>query len=170
MNNSHIILPILLLLFVLLAFYFKKESRHKRNIRTARKVQKKLSQIKFPGAKLNYLRKIDPFVFEELILNGFKNNGYKIKRNKRYTGDGGIDGRVKKDGQWFLVQAKRYSNCINPTHVTEFMTIVEMQKVAGGFFVHTGRTGKKSYELKNKSIDFISGDKLLALLQSTNPN
>ncbi|MEX6059375.1 restriction endonuclease [Enterobacter hormaechei] len=42
--------------------------------------------------KINYLRKIDPFVFEELLLEGFEAHGFRTIRNKRYTGDGGIDG------------------------------------------------------------------------------
>ncbi|WP_192840691.1 restriction endonuclease, partial [Enterobacter hormaechei] len=43
---------------------------------------------------MNYLRKIDPFVFEELLLEGFEAHGFRTIRNKRYTGDGGIDGQV----------------------------------------------------------------------------
>lgn len=51
------------------------------------------------GQKIAYLRKIDPFVFEELLLEGFERRGFEVIRNRRYTGDGGIDGRVKIDGQ-----------------------------------------------------------------------
>ncbi len=35
--------------------------------------------------KINYLRKIDPFVFEELLLEGFEAHGFRTIRNKRYT-------------------------------------------------------------------------------------
>ncbi|WP_407233716.1 restriction endonuclease [Escherichia coli] len=32
-------------------------------------------------------------MFEELLLEGFEAHGFRTIRNKRYTGDGGIDGR-----------------------------------------------------------------------------
>jgi restriction endonuclease Mrr len=51
------------------------------------------------------------------------------------------------------------------THVQEFQNVIKKEKDAGGFFVHTGRTGEKSYEFKDESINFISGDKLLKLLE-----
>ncbi len=42
------------------------------------------------GQKIAYLRKIDPFVFEELLLEGFERRGFEVIRNRRYTGDGGL--------------------------------------------------------------------------------
>ncbi|MCS5932703.1 restriction endonuclease [Klebsiella pneumoniae subsp. pneumoniae] len=33
-------------------------------------------------------------MFEELLLEGFEAHGFRTIRNKRYTGDGGIDGQV----------------------------------------------------------------------------
>lgn len=65
----------LLVIFLLYAgkkinyFYF---SRHQRNIRSARKVIKKIQAWENARIFL-YLRKIDPFVFEELLLECFKN-------------------------------------------------------------------------------------------------
>ncbi len=156
---------VLLLIFPVIGFglrYFN--TRHKRNIRKGKRILDKINQFDNDGAKIAYLRKIDPFVFEELILSAFKNKGYKIIRNKRYTGDGGIDGRVKIEGKLFLVQAKRYSSAINPSHVGEFVNVVSKQCAAGGFFVHTGRTGKKSLEMNTGNIQFISGGKLIDLL------
>ena len=60
------------------------------------------------AGKMAYLRKINPYVFEELVLDGFRSKGYGVKRNRRYSGDGGIDGRVYLDGKEYLVQCKRY--------------------------------------------------------------
>lgn len=164
--KDHYYLLISLFCFAIALIYYRGPSRHKRNVKAATKIINKLREIDNPGARLSYLRKIDPFVFEELILTGFKSKGYKIKRNKRYTGDGGIDGRVKKDGKWYLVQAKRYSNSINPSHVLEFDSVIKKHKAAGGFFVHTGRTGAKSLEYKTDCIEFVSGDKLLTLIKA----
>ncbi|EPO2651139.1 restriction endonuclease, partial [Klebsiella pneumoniae] len=60
------------------------------------------------GYKIAYLRKIDPFTFEELLLEGFESHGFRTIRNKRYTGDGGIDGQVIIGKHRYLIQAKRY--------------------------------------------------------------
>jgi len=163
MRDYHFLLAALFC-FAIFLIYRRGLNRHERNIQTARKVIEKLESFEHDGARLSYLRKINPFVFEELVLSGFKTRGYKIKRNRRYTGDGGIDGRVKKDGRWYLVQSKRYSNSINPSHVLEFAGVIKKRKAHGGFFVHTGRTGEKSKELKPANVEFISGDKLLSLI------
>nr|WP_225226253.1 restriction endonuclease [Komarekiella delphini-convector] len=89
------------------------------------------------------MRKIDPFVFEELLLTCFERQGYNIRRNKRYTGDGGVDGCIWLHGSLYLVQAKRYKDAINPVHVEEFAQVIARRGAAGGYFVHTGRAGDK---------------------------
>lgn len=153
-------------IFLLLILAKKsKLNRHKANIKQARIILNKVKSIDHPGAKIKYLRKIDPFVFEELLLESFKDKGFEIIRNKRYTGDGGIDGQVIKDEKLYLVQAKRYSSAINPSHVQEFAEVIKKRNAFGGFFVHTGRTGKTSYEkLPGQNIEIISGDRLIKLI------
>lgn len=114
--------------------------------------------------QITHLRGVDPFVFEEMILTAIKRHGHKIQRNKRYTGDGGIDGRCTINGQDFLVQAKRYKAHINPQHVVEFAAICKRQNKRG-LFVHTGKTGAKSKSVaKSTNLEMISGQRLLNLL------
>ena len=166
---NHMTLPIILIFLMLCLYYIyffvrPKSKRHTRNIKHADVVIKKITTFSYEGAKLNYLRKIDPFVFEEIILTGFEKNGYEIKRNKKYTDDGGIDGKIYKDGKLFLIQAKRYSSAINPKHVEEFANVIIQNNAHGGFFVHTGRTGNMSKEHTSDSLIIISGDSLLKLI------
>ncbi len=137
--------------------------RHVKNVRTANKLLAKLSTFENPAAVINYLRKIDPFVFEKLLLSAFKKKGCKIKRNSHYTGDGGIDGRIFMKGKLFLVQAKRYKGHINAEHVREFERAIKNHGAKGGFFVHTGRTGEKAFPV-NTRVKIISGDRLVSLL------
>ena len=85
----------------------RRRRRHERKQASAVRVIDKINTFPHFGQKIAYLRKIDPFVFEELLLEGFERRGFEVIRNRRYTGDGGIDGRVKIDGQTWLVQAKR---------------------------------------------------------------
>lgn len=114
--------------------------------------------------QMTHLRQVDPFVFEEMILTAIKRQGHKIQRNKRYTGDGGIDGRSTIKGKDYLVQAKRYKAHINPQHVIEFAGICKRQGKRG-LFVHTGKTGAKSKSVAhNTNLEMISGQRLLNLL------
>lgn len=125
----------------------------------------KLAEIQNTGQKFALLRNINPFVFEEMILETFEQRGYKVRRNTRYTGDGGIDGRVWLDGDLFLIQAKRYAGHISAAHVREFCSMVDA-KGCKGFFIHTGKTGGASRHLVDgqANVWIISGGRLLELL------
>lgn len=117
-----------------------------------------------PEHQMTLLRQVNPFVFEEIILTAIKRRGCKIVRNKRYTGDGGVDGRCYLNGKEYLIQAKCYSTHINPAHVKDFARICRYRKKRG-LFIHTGRTGAKSKSIANaEGIEIISGERLLKML------
>lgn len=141
------------------------ERRHRRMQAAARRALSVLDQIEHGAQKLAYLRTLEPFVFEELLLDAYARRGHSIRRNRRYTADGGVDGRVFIDGQLFLIQAKRYSGHINPTHVQEFRQTVR-QRRCRGMFCHTGRTGPSARRIFGEApeITLLSGDALLRLL------
>ena len=145
-----------------IVFYPQRRSKHQINIKKADKVLKKLQGMQCNEQRLHYLRKINPFVFEEVVLNALLAKGHKIKRNKRYTGDGGIDGKVYIKGKLTLVQSKRYSGHISRKHVIEFVHLCK-KKRCKGLFVHTGRASKQTL-LAAKNIEIISGPKLMSLL------
>lgn len=168
MDRICAIVLVLLFCFVLL-FRKRRRSRQKRNIRTAERILDKLKCFSGSNRRscvLSYLRKIDPFVFEELLLNAFRNKGYEIKRNERYTHDGGIDGRISLNGSLFLIQAKRYRSYVNPRHIRDFYFLIQRTEgVDKGFFIHTGRTGRDTFrQYKDTCIEIISGDKLIDLI------
>ncbi|EPA8555473.1 restriction endonuclease [Yersinia enterocolitica] len=142
-----------------------KVSRHRRYQRQAQRVLARLPQLAGDGQRLNYLRKVNPYVFEELLLTAFERRGYRIKRNRRYSGDGGLDGQVWIHGKRYLIQAKRYARTITPAHVAAFGALVCRERCRG-LFVHTGRTGLKSREARKgfPNIEFISGQRLLDLI------
>lgn len=157
------------------AIRVRKRTKHQANYRAAKRIYRKINNIyqsHLPPERresnrmwiLSYLRKIDPFVFEELILYSMKKKGFKVRRNKRYTGDGGIDGRVRYKGEKFLMQAKRYSDHIDPRHIQDFIRVCRGEKKRG-FFVHTGKTGEASKEIirKNPQIILLSGEGLYDL-------
>lgn len=142
-----------------------RKPNQRRRERQARRSLAKLAEIPEPGRKFLYLRKVDPFTFEEMILESFELRGHKVKRNHRYTGDGGIDGRVWLNGELHLIQAKRYAGHISAKHMKEFSHLVT-RTGCKGIFVHTGKTGSTSRDIANNdtNISIISGQRLLDLL------
>lgn len=145
--------------------------RHNIRIKKAKRVSKKLLEIKkinqnYKAISFGYLRKINCFVFEELILSSIEKQGKIIKRNKSYSNDGGLDGIFydKKYGK-ILIQSKRYKSYINKKHVEEFLQIVKKNNYKG-IFVHTGKTGKYTKLLEDKNVCFVSGEYLIDIINN----
>lgn len=109
---------------------------------------------------INYLKKIDPYVFEEMILSVLERKKIKIQRNTSYSGDGGIDGIFHCKKGRVLIQCKRYSNYINYQDVKELADNVNKGKFYAGLFVHTGNTGKASTMVSHyyKNVIFLQDD------------
>ena len=147
--------------------YHWLKKNHRLNIQKARQELERLREYVLTVEQENVLkvvigtlRRTKPFVFEELLLHCFKEQGYQVMRNERYTGDDGIDGRIVRDGKLHFVQAKRYSGLIQAAHVQEFEAVIEEFGAVGGFFVHTGRTGNKSrgvFRQPDSKIVLVSG-------------
>ncbi len=136
-------------------------------IKKAKTILKRINQDNFkenPGQLFSYIRKIDAFVFEEVLLLALRYRGFKVIHNKRYTGDGGIDGIVIVDNKRYAIQAKRYSTHINSSHINDFKVAITKHRCAGGFFIHCGRSGAGLYTNLNDTITLISGKNLHKLL------
>lgn len=148
---------------------------HRRRIRAARRTLNLLTGwLKKDGEQaapriFGYLRKIDPLTFEELALEAFRRSGVHVKRGRRYSGDGGVDGHVLHAGRWCPIQCKRYQSAINAAHVQNFSRIVDRSRAPRGYFVHTGRTGDVSWEARSAAVRMISGHRLIDLLQGNLP-
>ncbi|MFD1803636.1 restriction endonuclease [Mixta tenebrionis] len=167
-------LPALLLaalfIVVMLRLSFRQREkasvrRHRRYQAAAARVLEKLGTLPGDGQRMRYLRKINPYVFEELLLLALEHQGLRVVRNTSYSGDGGIDGQVIIDNQYWLIQAKRYRYAINPAHVRDFDTSLQ-RRASPGLFIHTGRTGPKSRAFCSTSpcMHIVSGQRLLDLL------
>lgn len=147
-------------------FVFVFNTRHARNVRRSKRALKRLFKIDNHEKKFQYLRGLNHFVFEELVLTALAFHGHTIVRNKRYTGDGGIDGRVRFNGRTIFIQAKRYSDYISREHVKEFSNLCKRHNVSG-LFVHTGKTGRASWlEARKADISIVSGSDLLTLFNA----
>lgn len=144
---------------------------HRRRVRQARRTLRKLRAIQGAGHEARifcYLRKVDPNVFEELVLCAMEQAGLFVVRNRRYSGDGGIDGRIwSPQLGWCALQAKRYGAHISHAHVAAFGAVLTRSGFARGIFVHTGRTGAAAYvHLADRRIILLSGQRLVDLIYS----
>jgi len=155
--------------FLALLFrHYRVPIRHRWRRRQARTMCEQLrGRDRDQPAGIHYarLRAMDPLAFEELLLEAFERRGHRVIRNRRYTGDGGVDGEVIIDGERWLIQAKRYRDSIRPEHVREFALLCATRR-RRGLFIHTGRTGgmSRTIALSAGGIEIVSGQRLLALL------
>lgn len=144
---------------------------HLRRIARSRRILATLARFRGEGAGARafaYLRTVDPHTFEEVVLSSIEAAGFVVLRNRRYTGDGGVDGRVLIPGTFgktLAVQVKRYRSAINPSHVGDFDRAIRAGGHAGGLLVHCGRTGPLTrLSLHGAPIQLVSGSALLNLL------
>lgn len=144
---------------------------HLRRIARSRRILATLARFRGQGAGARafaYLRTVDPHTFEEGVLGSIEAAGFVVLRNRRYTGDGGVDGRMRLPGTFgkaLAVQVKRYRSAIKPSHVGDFERATRAGGHAGGLLVHCGRTGPLTrLALYGKPIDLVSGSSLLNLL------
>lgn len=163
--------------FILKIINSKREKySHKWRKKSSLKLLEKIETFP-PQQFFAYIRKIDPFVFEEAILSALeRREDIQVVRNKRYTGDNGVDGVfyikiTDTDGTIInkkcLIQAKRYKAYVNSSHIEDFSQKVIREKAHLGLFVHSGKTRKSSLAQNKHSehLMIISGDKLIKLLK-----
>lgn len=169
MNLNLVLVLILCAALLALVFrHYRIPIRHRWRRRRAREMCEQLrGRDRDQPAGIHYarLRAMDPLAFEELLLEAFERRGHRVIRNRRYTGDGGIDGEVIIDGERWLIQAKRYRDAIRPEHVSDFAQLCATRR-RRGLFIHTGRTGGMSRAVVDRAtgIEIVSGQRLLALL------
>lgn len=166
--NLYIIICFILF-FISILFIKGKKKTHKWRLDSAEKTLKKVRTFEHDGQILNYLKKIDAFVFEEILLFVFnERKEIKILRNEKYTGDGGVDGIFFIGKDKYLIQAKRYKDFVNTAHIKKFIEDIEKNKAVKGYFIHTGKTReatKKDF-IQNEKIDIISGTKLVHFIRT----
>lgn len=184
MQNITIVLMFTVLLVVIYKnLSVKQKKSHIWRQKSANKALDILKAFKNDGQIVSYLRKLDPFVFEELLLIAIaQNKNCKVIRNSKYTGDGGIDGKFiytndDKKKYLYLVQAKRYSAYINNKDILALSKKVKEEKAHQGLFIHTGRSGKDALKIAyhtdnlaifygySDNIKLLSGSKLVDLIK-----
>ncbi|GGB52677.1 restriction endonuclease [Shewanella inventionis] len=169
--NYSLYLPVTyLVVFVVISVIYLTidTSKNKRwRVESSKSALHKIKNFELPAQVFAYVRRMDPFTFEELLLTSINRNSFvKIERNSKYTGDGGVDGRFYINGKLFLLQAKRYKGYVKTADVQSLVEKTEEHKAAGAIFVHTGKTTNAALKKYTEGKVFIvSGHAMCALVQ-----
>jgi len=172
-NIAIVLMFTVLLVIIYKNLSVKQKKSHIWRQKSANRALDILKVFKNDGQIVSYLRKLDPFVFEELLLIAIaQNKNCKVIRNSKYTGDGGVDGKFiytndDKKKYLYLVQAKRYSAHINNKDVLTLSKKAKEEKAYQGLFIHTGRSGKAAWKSAycSDNIKILSSSKLVDLIK-----
>lgn len=146
--------------------------RHRGKVKRSRALLLKIADIAAQenghARAFGYLRKVDPYLFEELTLSAIEQASVRVVRNRSYSGDGGVDGELVYRGRRVLIQAKRYGSHIARAHVAAFGQVCQAQGAGAGLFVHTGRTGEGVRTLLKEPgaapVVIVSGSRFISFL------
>lgn len=110
------------------------------------------------------LRGMNAYAFEELVAICLRERGLEGYCPPTYSHDGGVDVLAFWEGRAVVVQAKRWRRHICNRDIVALADLAET--VAGiGLFVHTGRTGKRSWrKALMRGVNIISGAELVDLV------
>lgn len=108
--------------------------------------------------------------FERLVGEGFRQRGYAVAET-RSGADGGIDLRLNKNGELFLVQCKHWRAQKVPVEVVrELYGVIAAEGAAGGFVVASGTFTVPAREFaKGRNIELLDGTKLSAMIAPVPP-
>ena len=121
--------------------------------------------ISTKGAR-DTLRKLSWKDFEFLISEYFKKQGYGVDLIDAKGADGGIDVKLYKDNNLYLVQCKHYKAWkVSVQIVRELYGLMAAEKATGGFIVTTGKFTKDALAFaEGKQVELIGGIKLEKIL------
>jgi len=108
--------------------------------------------------------------FEELVAANYAAQGYEIEHVGQAGPDGGVDLRLRKDGETVLVQCKHYRNSwVHEVPLREFLGVLENFGADRGIFVSCGVFDEAAvrFAKHNPRIDLVAGEQLEAMIQQT---
>ncbi len=110
--------------------------------------------------------------FEELVGEAYRRQGYFVLENSSDGPDGGVDLRLRKDGELVLVQCKHWkARNVNVKIVRELYGIMTSRKANRGIVVTYGSFTQDAKEFAHgKPLDLVDGQKLMALIELVQKN
>lgn len=115
---------------------------------------------------------LDWKAFEELVAEAFRRRGYRVVENSAAGPDGGVDVRLRKDGELVLVQCKQWrASSVGVKIVRELYGVMAGEGAAKGIVVSSGNfTSEAKAFAKGKPLELLEGPELFALVQGVQKN
>ena len=104
--------------------------------------------------------------FEELVAEAFRRDGYAVIENVGAGADGGVDIRLRKGGESYLVQCKNWrTQRIGVATVREMFGVLVAESAREVFVVCSGTfTADAVRFAKGKPINLVDGDALMEMV------
>jgi len=120
-----------------------------------------LRSIRMPS----FLQNLHPFRFEQLVCDLFRRIGFEVEHTPK-TGDSGVDGYLRKQGELSVLQCKRVKNKIGEPILRDLFGTMQHVKAVQGILVTTGHISHKARRwAKGKPIRMIELEGLVALIR-----
>lgn len=109
--------------------------------------------------------------FEQLVGEAFRQQGYKVIETGGGGADGGVDLRLKRDGETFLVQCKQWKAFkVGVQVVRELYGVMAATGATGGWVVTSGRFTPAAHDFaQGRNIQLIDGPQLVVMLKRHHP-
>ena len=104
--------------------------------------------------------------FEELVAEAFRRDGFTVIENPGAGADGGVDIRLRKGGERYLVQCKNWrKQRIGVATVREMFGVLVAESARGVFVVCSGTfTAEAVRFARGKPINLVDGDALMEMV------
>jgi restriction system protein len=106
--------------------------------------------------------------FERLVGEIYRRQGYRVIETGGGGADGGIDLKLAKDGQTWLVQCKRWQReRVGVKVVRELFGVVASERAAGGILITTSAfTPDAEAFARGKPLQLVAGEELLGWVKA----
>ncbi len=123
------------------------------------------AQVRLP----EYLKQMDPREFELLVCKVYARLGYAV-RPTPYTGDGGVDGILEKDGVRYVLQCKRLKGSVGRPVLQQLYGAMGDHSATRAVVVTTGNVSRQAKAFAgNKPIEIVELDQLRSLVDQAYP-
>jgi len=104
--------------------------------------------------------------FEELVAEAYRRQGYTVIENETIGADGGIDVRLRKDGDLHLVQCKNWKTSkVGVKVVREMYGVMVAEQASSVKIIISGMFTQEAKNFANdKPIDLVDGSQLETLI------
>ena len=106
--------------------------------------------------------------FEQLVGEYYRRRGYRVRETGGGGADGGIDLILKRDGETWLVQCKRFANAaVGVKPVRELLGVVAGERASGGIFIATSSFTREAIAFaRGQKLELVDGETLLERVES----